>query len=433
MSTPTLEDLYVFKIKSMWDFFKKEHFSFWMICCYLVFEFVRPQAIFPAIDILPWAQLFIMLSLAGAILDPKVKWVSNSTNVWMILFLLTIIISTYTAYYPEFSKRFFIDFFNWFVIYFLIINIVNTKERFYLFLMIFVVASAKIAVGTAKSWASRGFSFTSWGLMGPKGYFQNSGELAILMLLLFPIAYFLYIAFKGKVNKWESYILLGFWICPILTILGASSRGSQIALAIQLIFIFRKSMFKLKPLLGIVVLCIGLFILLPEEQKQRFSSTGSDKTSQQRLLYWKNGWEMMKEHPVLGVGYFNFIPYYQHYYPQDMLYAHAELPHNIFIQVGTDVGFTGLFFFLMIILYCLRTTRNIAIDKDVDIVWRSIAAGWGYGVFGFLIAGQFVTVAYYPFLWISLAFIVCMRKILDKQKKIEAENSFLATSQTGLV
>jgi putative inorganic carbon (HCO3(-)) transporter len=140
----------------------------------------------------------------------------------------------------------------------------------------------------------------------------------------------------------------------------------------------------------------------------------------------------MKEHPVLGVGYFNFIPYYQHYYPQDMLYAHAELPHNIFIQVGTDVGFTGLFFFLMIILYCLRTTRNIAIDKDVDIVWRSIAAGWGYGVFGFLIAGQFVTVAYYPFLWISLAFIVCMRKILDKQKKIEAENSFLATSQTGL-
>lgn len=411
MSTPTTEDFYAFRINSMWTFFRKEHFSFWMICCYLAFEFIRPQAIFPAIDILPWAQLFIMLSFAGAILDPSVKWTSATPNIWITLFLLCIIISTYTAYYPEVSKKYFIDFFNWYVIYFLIIHIINTKERFYIFLMVFLVASAKIAVGTAKTWAARGFSFTSWGLMGPRGYFQNSGELAILMLVLFPLAFFLYIALKGKIKKWESYALLLFWICPILTILGASSRGAQIALALQLAIMFRKGLFKIKSLVGVAILCIGLFYLLPEEQKQRFEATGSDRTSQQRLLYWENGWEMMKEHPILGVGYFNFIPYYEHYYPQDKLYEHAELPHNIFIQVGTDVGFVGLFFFLMIILYCLTTTRKIAINKDVDPIWRAVAAGLGYGVLGYAIAGQFVTVAYYPFLWISLSFIVCLHKI----------------------
>lgn len=420
MSASSAEEFYVFRVKNMWNFFRKEHFSFWMICCYLAFEMIRPQALFPSIDFLPWAQIFIMLSAIGAFIDPKVKWTSSPANIWMTFFLLTIIASTYAAYYPEVSKNRFIDFFNWFVIYFLIINIVNTKERFYIFLMIFVVACAKIAVGTTKSWAGRGFSFTSWGLMGPKGYFQNSGELAILMLILFPLAFFLYLTFRPSAQKWEKYALLAFWICPVLTILGASSRGSQIALALQLILIFRKSLFKVKSLIGVVAFASLFLFLLPDEQKERFAKTGSDKTSQQRLLYWKNGWEMMTENPVLGVGYFNFIPYYEHYYPEDMLYERAELPHNIFIQVGTDSGFVGLFFFLMIILYCIKTTRRIASDNNLDGVWRAIAAGLGYGVFGFVIAGQFVTVAYYPFLWISLSLIVSLQQIIRRLKTSDA-------------
>lgn len=417
MSTPVMEELYVFQIKKMWSVFKREHFSFWMICCYLVFEMVRPQALFPSINFLPWAQIFILLSFVGAFVDPKVKWTGSTSNVWITLFLLSIIASTFTAYYPAISKDRFIDFFNWFVIYFLIINIINTKERFYIFLMIFVVACAKIAVGTSKSWASRGFSFTSWGLMGPRGYFQNSGELAILMLVLFPLAFFIYLALKPTARRWERYALLVFWICPILTVLGASSRGSQIALFLQMVLIFRKSLFKIKPLIGVLTFSTLLFFLLPDEQKERFANTGSDKTSQQRLLYWKNGWEMMIENPALGVGYFNFIPYYENYYPQDMLYERAELPHNIFIQVGTDTGFIGLFFYLMIIIFCLRCARKIALDKSLDQIWRAIAAGLGYGVFGFLIAGQFVTVAYYPFLWISLSLIVCLQQITRRLSK----------------
>ena len=416
MSSPKAAEFYLFKVGALWHYFKQESFSFWMICCYLFFEFVRPQAIFPAIDFLPWAQIFIILSFIGLVLDKSIKWTPSSSNIWMILFLATIIISINTAYYPDFSKKYFMDFFGWFLIYFLIINIINTPERFYIFLLIFIITAAKIAVGTAKAWVGRGFAFTSWGLMGPRGYFQNSGELAILMLMLFPLAYLLYVASKHRAGIWERRVLLLFWICPILTILGASSRGSQIALTMQLLLIFRKSMFKLKPLLGISILCLGLFLLLPDEQKQRFSSVGEDRTSKQRLLYWEHGWDMMKENPFFGVGYFNFIPYYRDYFPQDMLYEHAELPHNIFIQVGTDTGFIGLFFFIMIIIFCLRKTRAISKQEDIDPLWKAMAAGLGYGVFGFLIAGQFVTVTYYPFLWIHLSLIVSLNAVILKNR-----------------
>ena len=418
MSNETVENFYAFRVAPMWRYFKKQHFSFWMICGYLFFEFVKPQALYPQIDVLPWAQLLLMGAMVGAFVDPTVKWVSSAANVYIILFLITILISIATATYPEFSHQNFMLFFSWFVIYFLVINIVNTPERFYLFLLIYLLAAGKIALGTSKTWVLRGFSFTGWGLMGPKGYFQNSGELAILMLMLFPLAFYMYQYLKEKAVWWEKLLLIAFWICPILTILGASSRGAQVALVVQLIVMFRKSLFRIKPLIGVIILTLSIIYLLPQEQKDRFSSAGDDRTSEQRLLYWKHGWEMMKDHPFTGVGYFNFIPYYEAFYSYDMLYARAQLPHNIFIQVGTDAGFIALFLFFLLIFYCLYLAVKISHSEKSVPYEKAIAAGLGFGLVGFVTAGQFVTVTYYPFFWVHLAFLVSLGNIKRSKNKV---------------
>lgn len=409
----TLNDFHIFKIKNMWSYFKGQHFSFWMICCYLFFEFVRPQSLLPVIDFLPWAQLFILGSLIGMFTDPTVKHVKSAANIYIVVFSILIIISVFTAYNTEIAKNKFMDFFSWVIIYFLIIKIVNTKERFYIFLLIFLVAAGKIALGTARAWVFRGFSFTSWGLMGPVGFFQNSGELAILMVMLFPLAFYLYQHFKDSAALWERLVLLALWVCPILTVMGTSSRGSQVALLCVIVIMFRKSVFRIKPLIGVVTLVVGLLWLLPDEQKERFSEAGEDKTSQQRLLYWENGWEMMKEHPLTGVGLFNFIPYYNNYYSNDVLFEDrgAELPHNIFIQVGTDAGFPALLFFMAMILYAIILSGSL-IKRKGDPLFSAIAAGLGFGILGFVIAGQFVTVTYYPFFWVHLAFLVSLSNVM---------------------
>lgn len=412
-----VEEFYAFRVGAMWRFFKTQHFSFWMICCYLFFEYFRPQSIYPAIDILPWAQLFLITSMIGAFLDKSVRWVSSSVNIWLILFAVVIYVSSLNAYFPETSADHFIDFYGWFVIYFLVINIVNTKERFYIFLMVLLFCSAKIAVGTAFNWASRGFSFTTWGLMGPSGYFQNSGELAILMVTLFPLAFYLLKRMRdARIRRWEQGLLLVFTIAPVLTILGASSRGGQIALAAIMLLMFRKGIFRVKALAAITVLVLAVSVLLPDEQKQRFSSMGDDETSQQRILYLKNGWEVMKDHPYIGIGYFNFPEYYELNYRKDLLRDSAELPHNIFIQVGTDAGFIGLGLYLLLMVSGLSIAFRVGkIATEDDLLFSFVGAGLGYGIIGFVVAGQFVTVAYYPFFWISLAFIVALNNVIRKE------------------
>jgi len=406
--------LYFIKVKEIFAFMKSEHFSFWMICLYLFFEYARPQAIIPAIDVLPWAQLLILLSLVGAFFDKTVKWVSSSVNVALVLMSAAIFFSIQFAEYPEISKQHYIDFYSWILIYFLIINIVNSRQRYYIFTLIFLICAAKISIGTSKSWALRGFSFSSWGLMGPKGYFQNSGELAILMLTLFPVAFKLYSLIQNCISKLEKFLLMVFWVTPLLTILGASSRGAQLALVFVCALMFRKTIFKIKPLIIGVILFFALFQLLPEEQKDRFRSAGDDRTSQQRLLYWKHGIEIIRENPLLGIGFFNFPKYYEQYYSHDLLMSRPELPHNIFIQVGTDAGVLGLAPFVYVILYCFLQGKKVAKLKGNGIE-RALIVGHSFGILGFVVAGQFVTVTYYPFLWIGLAFIVSGSNIISKK------------------
>jgi len=400
----TIEDLYSLELKVWWAYFKSESLAFKMICLYLFVEYVRPQSIITWLDFLPWAKLFLLGSLIGVFMEKDRKWVSSPINKWMVLFFLSILWSTVNAQYPSESYKYLANFYTWFVIYFLIINIVTTPKRFLFFLAIFCIASFKISLSLAITWAKRGFSFTDWGLMGPPGPFANSGELAIQMAVFWPIGLAVALSLKPYISSWKFKVLMLMPITACMVILGASSRGGQLAMMLQFFLRFFKQIFKIKVLVGIVVVVAAGWHFLPEEQKQRFAESGSDKTSEQRLLYWKNGFKMMNDHPFTGVGYFNFMPYFEDYYSEDMLYPTAQLPHNIFVQVGADLGYIGLFFYLMLISSAFSAISKIGKDTVPSIIGE-LSVALKISMIGFLVAGQFVSVVYYPFLWIQLALI----------------------------
>lgn len=418
----SMDDFYALKMGALWRHFKSEHFSFWMICCYIFFEYVRPQSIIPAIDILPWAQVFIILSAIGLLVAPGRKWVSNPANKWMILFYVVIVMSSMQAYWPEVSYKHLADFYTWLIIYFLIINIVNTEKRFFIFLLIIMVASFKISLFGARTWAMRGFSFTSWGMMGPAGYFQNSGELAIQMVVFSGMSWFFFIATKPYLTTVKKWLVGSFSVTAAMTVMASSSRGGQLALLAQIYQIFFRGKIGFRTILLVCVASGLLYVLLPDEQMARFEDIGTDRTSQQRLLYWEHGWDMMKDYPVLGVGYFNFAPYYEQHYPEDMLYENAQLPHNIFVQVGTDTGFVGLFIYIMLIFSVFsngKKIRAICLERGAAGDFSAqISRGLEAGFIGFLVAGQFVTVAYYPFMWIQLALMTSLVNINEHTESV---------------
>lgn len=408
-------DFYALRWGRMLRAFGQEHFCFWMITVYLFFEYIRPQAIIPAIDFLPWASIFLLLALIGRITESGVKWVADPANGWITGFLVVILLSCFNAYFPDWAWKYFPEMLSWYVVYFLVVNTVTNEKRLLLFLAVFLMASFKLSAFGARTWISRGFAFEDWGIQGPPGFFMNSGELTVQMLMFAPIAYHLAMFLKPHITRLKFWILMMMPVTASLTIAGASSRGSQVALVYQFYRSMLKGRINFKTILLVSAIAWAGWTLLPVEQKARFSSAGTDGTSQQRLIYWERGLEMVQDHPLLGVGFFNFPPYFEAHYPQDIHSGATQVPHNIFVQVGTDAGLLGLFFFGMLIYRSFRISREVQKFKLDDKPYAAIAKGLQIALWGFIIAGQFVTVTYYPFFWMNLAMTVCLGSIARRE------------------
>jgi O-antigen ligase len=313
-------------------------------------------------------------------------------------------------------------FFNWVIIFFILTQNITTRQRFIIFILLFFVASFKLSLYGGRTFAMRGFAFADWGLAGPRGFFQNPGELAVQMVVFAPVALFFTLGIKSYLKKWQFLLLHLMPVTAVLTILGTNSRGSQLALAGQIVALLLTSKRKIKMLIVIGIISIIGFNILPEEQKARFVESGEDETSIQRFLYWKHGWKMIKDHPFLGVGYYNFMAYYSRYHSDDLILPNlvmAQLPHNIFIQVGTDTGFSGIFVFLALIVGSFTNMYKLGREAEItgDFFVSSLTKGMNLSLLGYIIAGQFVTIAYYPYFWIHLVFVSAMCTFWNSERR----------------
>lgn len=435
------QDFYALRFRRVAAHLAREHFSFWMICCYLLFEYVRPQAIWTSIDVLPWATAFLALTLVGLLLDRNKRWVSDPANWLITAYMLAFLAASISAVYPDWAWKYFKEMLSWYVVYFLVVNTVTTERRLLVFIGIFLLASYKLSFFGARTWIMRGFSFEAWGIQGPHGFFMNSGELTVQMLMFAPVAYYLAAFMRPHISRLKYAVLMTLPITAALTVLGASSRGSQLGLAYQSYRIFLKERVTVKGIALVAAVAAIGWNLLPAEQKERFAEAGSDSTSEQRLLYWKHGLEMIRDHPVLGVGPFNFPPYYEEHWPEDLLMGSTQVPHNIFIQIGTDTGVTGLLIFVALIWRSFVVARSVRAMDLRDKPFGALANGFIISLWGFLIAGQFVTIAYYPFFWMNLAMTVALGSIARRcerercpasvDAKVEFESQRQQPSQLG--
>jgi O-antigen ligase len=416
----SLEDLYAVKIKSIWQAIKQEHISFWAITGYYFFDYVRPQNIYTWLDVVPWGFMFLLIALFSMLSDRSVKMVKCVENNILLAFFFIVILSGVFAFKPMVSWDAKTEIINWILVYFLTVNIINSEKRFYLFLLGYMIFSFKMSQHGFTTWARRGFSFTQWGLIGAGGYFQNSGEYAIQMLIFGSMSAAFVLALKekwGRFKKWFFYLMP---FTAFMVVLGASSRGSQVGLLVigLLLMVRVKAGFKI--FVTMAVLLTLAYFLLPEEQLARFSDMGDDTNSKTRFAYWAYGWEVIKDHPIFGVGYNNWLKYAYYAVPAGIFDGRIQLPHNIYIEVAAESGFLGLFGFLALIVVAFSInakTRKMSSQFE-NKLYYNLTFGFSMGLVGYLVAGTFVTVFYYPFFWVQIALIVAMHNVV--RNKVES-------------
>jgi O-antigen ligase len=299
------------------------------------------------------------------------------------------------------------------VVYWIISTAINTQTRVVLMMLGWFLWNLKMSQHGFRSWAMTGFAFRDWGVTGGPGWFQNSGEFGIQMCLVMPISLYFAFGVRQHVSKWVFMALLVLPFTAVTGAIASSSRGALLGMAAVGLWMLARSKYKVRATVALLAVGSIAYLFVPAEQKERLSASGEDGTSTSRMKYWERGIEFANDHPVLGIGYANWIPYYTRVWESRLAERERiQLPHNLFIEAWAELGYTGLAALLFLIFatfYLNARTRALA-RRFGEKGYLSEQLAWGFdgGLVGYLVSGFFVTVLYYPYLWVNLGMTVAL-------------------------
>jgi len=121
-------------------------------------------------------------------------------------------------------------------------------------------------------------------------------------------------------------------------------------------------------------------VFLPGEER--------DGSASSRLDLWADNWDVMKKHPVLGVGPDHW-PLISHKYG----WPPGKEGHSLWLQIGAELGFPGLIFlslfYLLVVVrlwFLVRSKREV-LDPWVRDAGRMVIVS----LVGFMVSAQFVS------------------------------------------
>jgi putative inorganic carbon (hco3(-)) transporter len=92
----------------------------------------------------------------------------------------------------------------------------------------------------------------------------------------------------------------------------------------------------------------------------------------ERMAHWQAAWQMLEDHPLLGVGFGNYaIAYPEYALPHwDDPLGHA---HNYYLNIGAETGFLG--FAAYLIFWIAAFWQSWRAVRTANGFWRGVAAG----------------------------------------------------------
>jgi O-antigen ligase len=157
---------------------------------------------------------------------------------------------------------------------------------------------------------------------------------------------------------------------------------------------------------------------------------GSSKgTGAERIYTWGIGWHMFLDNPIIGVGQGNFPWAFKEYefkvtgsdQPFQGRSLAGRAAHSIYFTMLPELGIIGttiIFWIILAGMKDLKYLRKVSHDRMIKDRKREgakyyyLALGLEGSLVAYLVSGAFISILYYPSLWILLGFIISLKKIV---------------------
>jgi probable O-glycosylation ligase (exosortase A-associated) len=399
------------------------------VLAYVVFEYARLSAMFPGLRDLQFGKLIVLTTLIIFLIrratSHDIKIVSDKMYLLFLAWLGIALVSMASAIDTQMAFDATVDLAKWFVICFLIINLVDTIPKLQVFIWLFLLLNFKQAQFQMRSFvtglsaASNQSHFIQEGIgAGSGGFFANGNDFGIAMVIVVPLAFYLFLSVKSKFLKIVAGALTATFVIALLR---SSSRGAALGLAAATALYWARSRNKLVSLALVLAFLAGFWAIASDPWKERFLNARNyeeDGTASSRITLWKAGLSMLADNPLTGVGINNYSPnWLSKYRPSGV--GGASVVHNIFLQAASELGLVGLVVVVAVLVLIFRRnreTRKICREANLSDPWLpNISLALDCSLIGFIVHGFFLTVLYYPHLYIVAALTIALHAIAKKQ------------------
>jgi putative inorganic carbon (hco3(-)) transporter len=435
---------------------------------YVMMVYLRPADLVPALATAKVQFILLGLLIALWVFDQfiirKEKFFIEPIDTAIMVFFVVMCISVGTSVFISHSMNYIGDFFRFLIFWLLASQILRTERHVKLFTWMVIGCVAFVAFVQIWTYLTIGLNRTTglggYGIhIGPlnldtsspinygveenvhgvggysAGFLANASELGLAVLAMLPFIYYLLPTLK---QGWHKAGAIGLLLMYFVSIVVCGARGAFVGTLVVLMVIFWRS--SRKALIALCVLGVTVITIpmLPAQYIDRIASTSKfeeDESANIRLTLWTAGLHMIMDRPIIGVGVGCFSQAYgMKYRPPDQPPQWWE-PHNIFVQVTSELGFIGLAVFLWLLFLTFRENRRsrekLEAHGEADSFFYNLTHGIDVGLIGYLVSGCFITSLYYPHPYL-MALLARSVSVIIRKRYADAEKAEQALVPTAV-
>ena len=397
---------------------KKTRFLYGWLLLSLFFEYARPASYFKPLAAIPLNSMIPMLLLVATMfakgLRPWNRIFADSFAKWPFIFLGFIMISATWATVFTYTNLIFQRCLGYTFLFIMIARICTTRQRvrgvFFILIIshLFLLAmNPDVVLDPQQRHYITGATFLGDG---------NDYSMSVCILLGFAVE--MAFAQTSKMKKafyWTLLVLL------MLAIVGTQSRGATLGMVAVFGYLWWRSPRKAAGVIAIIVAAIGVLLYAPDvyfERMGTLSAPSQDSSAEGRLHAWRAGTKMALNN-VLGVGAGNF----PNNFPK---YRSADAPtrwmtaHSMYFLILGELGFLGLLLLFKLVFGNFRSNvrlRKRLLQQDPQKFApdaRSLDM-FNAGIVGLAIAGAFLSVTYYPHIFVLAGLAIALRRVIAEE------------------
>lgn len=356
---------------------------------------------------------------------------STFLNKPIAFFLLACLLSvTNSAFFGQSLHNFLTKTLEWFIIYFLVVEVFKSEKHVTIALAIFVFTAFSTSIDSLIQFYITHKDIFLGHVIGPgdraTAGFKTSNGLGGYLTIFIP-GLFTWILFAKQKLRYRlgNCLVLSFAIWSLAV---TFSRGAWIGVFLGGMFLFifilsskkkLKFYFSFGFFLLTVFLCVAFLLVLANSSSSGQVLLDKSGSIEWRLEVWHVCMEMIKDKLFFGHGINTFMRIFQAY--RENFFMGPTYAHNCYIQLTAETGIIGLFCFLWIVVKMFHQSLgkiilNFAQDRNNLGV---LTFGLLSGIFAYLVHSFFDTHFYSlqlsVYLWLMVGMMMALCKILDTQ------------------